>query len=116
MWTLTLAGLFVGALVVVSMALSRRRLVRLVGLGVLLVVAVGGLAATVALVGLAVGTPRSDGFGRYGLLFLAVPTGLVTWLAYRFFTICRDVDPENPPPSPLEGLARVLAAAQRRRR
>lgn len=104
---LKLLGVLLGILVVVSMPFSRRRPLRLLGLALLLLVAVGSLAAAVGLVGLAVTTPRSDGFARYGLLFLSVPVGLVAWMAFRFFAFCRDIDPDDPPASPLVVLARL---------
>lgn len=110
---LKLLGLFLGILVVGSMALSRHRPLRLLGLTALLLVAVGGLVATVGLIALAMSTARGDGLARYGLLFLAIPAGLISWLAFRFFAICRDIDPRvTSSSSPLAGL---LALAERLR-
>lgn len=107
---LKLLGLFLGILVVVSMALSRQRPLRLLGLSVLLLVAIGGLVATVGLVALAIRTARDEGLARYGLLFLSIPVGLITWLAFRFFAICRDIDPQaTSSSSPLAGLVALAA-------
>ena len=94
MWERTLLGLFLGIIVVVSLALSRHRPLRMIGLGLLLLLAVGGLVLTLGLVGLAAYTPRGEGIARFGLVFLSIPAGLLTWLAFRFFVICRRHDPQ----------------------
>lgn len=104
-----LLGLFLGIIAVVSLALSRHRWLRMIGIGLLLLLAVGGLVLTLGLVALAASTPRSDGLARFGLAFLSIPSGLLTWLALRFFIICRRLDPHaSPHPSGVAGLFALL--------